>query len=239
MPSKAILLYNGNFLKRVDSAMKTFCLDEKVDTCMRRVLLSDFDDNPHCPSPPHLCCKNCHNRCKCAGEDACHQERLNITVEESAESRDTCGRERAVSSDEKALLTELLKEYQGELAGTCSNYYLSSQCTTGFSDALIQKVIEHARYIYDKEYIEEHLPVFNYHHSSAILNIIGEVFDDDNLVERGTHSLPDYDDEAGDGNDFPSYFYSNESGEESIEGSNNSTSDSDNKVEHNCHINKH
>lgn len=75
------------------------------------------------------------------------------------------------------MLKEILTEYQSQLTGNC-NYYLHAQYSTGFSDKLVELVVQQAKYVFSIDYIMAHLPVFNRQHAVEILNIFNELFDD-------------------------------------------------------------
>ena len=58
---------------------------------------------------------------------------------------------RSVEQYQKEELEELLDDHQEELNKRCGGHVLSSETTTGFSDALIKSVLKTCKYIFTVE----------------------------------------------------------------------------------------
>ncbi|CAB3978671.1 Werner syndrome ATP-dependent helicase-like [Paramuricea clavata] len=147
LPSKVVLFYNGILLKGADDKMRAYCSDE-TNVCMRRTLLHDFD---------HFCCLHCHKHCLCSG-NCCSEEIVNCheTTESHVDSDSSITvKERSVSREDKQLLQDILVDYQSQLAGNC-NYYLHAQYSTGFSDKLIQLILQQAKNCCSEEIVNCH-----------------------------------------------------------------------------------
>ena len=61
---------------------------------------------------------------------------------------------------------------------TCSTYFLSRECTTGFSNNLKKSILSKAKYIFDIKYVLGNLHVFNLQHVIDITHMCADVFDD-------------------------------------------------------------
>ncbi|XP_028404067.1 Werner syndrome ATP-dependent helicase-like [Dendronephthya gigantea] len=209
LPAKAVLYHNGILLKRASDKVREYCFDCSSE-CLRKILLSDFDANPSQPSIKHLCCQTCHEHCRCVGT-SCAFEIVNNKVVHPCHDTGSYVtlRERTVSKKDKQLLSEILFDYQSQLVGT-SNYYLSAHYSTGFSDKLIELVVQQAKYIFSVDYLMSNLPVFSRKHAVQILQIFNEVFED--IGESDIENIKKNEDVDSGSNihlesEFPSYFF--------------------------------
>ena len=91
-------------------------------------------------------------------------------------------KQRNVSKEQRALLTELLFDLKEKLSSGLLSY-LSPECTTVFTSSLIKMVLKHSSRIFTKNYIMDNLPVFKTSHAVDILCMFHDVFEDIDLAE--------------------------------------------------------
>ena len=182
-PALSLLLYSGTQLRKCDKQMKAYA--ESRDTCLRKLLLEQFQDGDMPPAMlPHSCCMNSHRKCHCIEPEQCSVPLLmystvgNVNHEGPAET----ARIRKTTQDQKTLLKELLIDYQSSLTSDGS-YFFSAESTTGFTDALIAATIQKCKYIFDLDYVVANLPVFKLEHGGEILHMVKDVFEDIDDVE--------------------------------------------------------
>lgn len=193
----AVLYYHGTQLIKVDKGVKGLVTTSPSD-CIRKALYCLFEDGPVSVEPGHRCCTHCHRTCKCAGE-ACEipfppsESFMNIFRLQT--------RYRDVDPEDRILVRELLQEYRAYLLLNTTHLYTNSEACTGFSDELIESVVENCTHIFDYVYIVTHLPVFYGEHAKEILRIIYEVFGDIEYVEPSV--LESFDEPDL---DYPGYF---------------------------------
>ena len=87
-------------------------------------------------------------------------------------------KKRRTTLQQRLLLEELLRDRQRELSFKCLVYYLSPECTTGFSDNLSKSLLSHCKYIFNVDYIMENLAVFKKEHVCDILHMVRDSFED-------------------------------------------------------------
>lgn len=175
-PAVSLLLYQGKHLRKCDRAVKEYA---KSEGCQRTILLSQFGSGKSSVAG-HDCCLSCHEKCLCNDNSVCGKEMpfLFHKVQQGSTQAKKPQRTRKLRNVELQLLEEFLKDYQQQLLSACPSYYLSPECTTGFSDTLIKSVLSKAKYIFDLEYILDHLPIFKVQHGIAIIQMFAEVFED-------------------------------------------------------------
>lgn len=174
LPSKAILLYHGNQLRKCDKIVKHYAKSEAV--CLRQIILSEFDENQNDMINTHDCCTTCHQKCMCGGQE-CRIEMLDLNSKPK-ESPITSRSARKVTSKQKNLLKELLKDYKDELVKEGDSYFLPSECCTGFTTMLVKTVLKKCKFIFTLSDIVELTPVYKKDHAMEILYMIKDVFDD-------------------------------------------------------------
>ena len=123
----------------------------------------------------HECCIYCHKECLCSSGSAC-----GIPLPECdtlIENQLFPQQERVITSEQKCLLQELLQDYKLQLSSGLLSF-LGPECTTQFSDTLVKRVVKHTKFIFNKRYILDNLPVFKNEHAMDILCMIYDVFED-------------------------------------------------------------
>ena len=138
-PSVSILLFQGKHLRKCDRLIKHYAKSEKSECiCMRALLLAEF-----CESKSdiigHDCCLLCHERCHCSATDKCSKQIPFVLHKEQPVSKPKPFlKKRKIMPEEHKLLEVLLNDYQQKLVNACPSYFLSPECTTGFSNNLIK-----------------------------------------------------------------------------------------------------
>ena len=177
-PSKALLLYTGAHLRKCDANIVEYA--KSTTKCLQQVLLQSFDsacDNVQ-DTKLHECCTICHQNCKCHG-DNCVFPHFDIPVQNiSQEILNMHSNLRKVPKDKKHLLNELLTDYGNELAIQQSLHFLPSQCSTGFTEALVKAVLLHCKFIFTLDDVYNLTPVHKHEHAVNILLMIQDVFED-------------------------------------------------------------
>ena len=160
----------------------------KGNTCLRNILLQEFEEKA--TGGNHTCCLSCHLNCHCSSEEKCE-------VDVPFQHHTTClfAKKSAVvpksktTLEQRKLLEQLLLDKQKELAAKCPVYYMSSECTTGFSTNLVKSVLKHCKYIFNAEYIMDNLPVFKREHAYDILHMVRDTFEEFDIEDEFDGSL--------------------------------------------------
>lgn len=176
-PAHAVL-YANKQLANTDKAVKGV-LQESLNGCFRKALYSHFEKDVSSVEPGHSCCTYCHSICKCSS-DSCSEATPNYEMPKQIPSPVKC---RKVTLDEQGLVRELLEEYRDSLIPPDEHLYTNASFCTGFSNVLIESVVENVSEIFDITYVMQNLPVFNIKHGQEILQIIHQVFEDFDLCE--------------------------------------------------------
>lgn len=168
------LLYQGKHLRKCDKSVQMYVKDNR---CLRDLLMAEFEETKTTQGD-HNCCLSCHLNCQCVDEK-CNIDipLMHHTAQGRGLSKETL-QKRKTTLQQRMLLDELLTDRQKELSSKCTVYYMSPECTTGFSNHLIKSVLSNCKYIFDLEYIMENLPVFKKEHAYDILHMVRDTFDD-------------------------------------------------------------
>lgn len=179
------LFFQGEHLKKCDKAVKAYV---KANTCLRNIVLEEFEEKV--TSGNHTCCLSCHLNCHCSSKEKCevHVPFQHHTICFSAK-KSTGVPKRKTTLEQCNLLEQLLLDKQKELAAKCPVYYMSRECTTGFSTNLIKIVVKHCKYIFNAECITDNLPVFKKEHAYDILHMVKDTFEDFDIEDEFDESL--------------------------------------------------
>ena len=176
-PAVAILLFQGNHLRKCDRTIKQYANSENIE-CLRTSILAEFGEAKSNPVG-HDCCLLCHEKCHCNGSNPCTKQiPFDLHKNQSQSNKQTLLKKRKIMPDDIKLLEELLNDYQQKLVNSCSTYFLSPECTTGFSNNLKKSILSNAKYIFDIEYVLDNLHVFNVQHAIDITYMCADVFAD-------------------------------------------------------------
>ena len=171
-----IVVFHGQQLSQCEQPIKEFA---KCSSCFRKELYKSLDATVQSVMPLHNCCNNCANSCNCGGDD-CDMELLpfEITTPSAASEvlASTCNF-RTVSAEDKEILKEAIIEYKNSLSSS-THLVLDHVTSHGFSDSLVEDVIEFCAEIFTLRDVLEKLPVFSISHAKAILEILDEIFED-------------------------------------------------------------
>ena len=174
-PAKAVLIYHGGHLRKCDKVVKKYTKSE--DTCLRQIILSEFDETENDLINSHNCCTICHQKCHC-GVTECVVPLLNLADKKTCTKGATSCKSRKVDSNQKQLLQELLEDFRDELAAQGRSYFLPSEYSTGFSTMLIKAVLKKCKFLFTLDDVIELVPVYKKDHAVEILCMIKDVFDD-------------------------------------------------------------
>lgn len=171
-PADVILYYYGQQITHCDDAMRNFL---KCDGCYRKASYATLDSNVQSLVPAHDCCQFCANvRYCCLGY--CEQpakpfQGVNIVEKDEQPCR-------TVLESEKKELQSALEELHSTLTKNPQRSAFGSTSSQGFSQELIEDVVENSHRIFCLEDIVKSTPVFNLDHAIQIYEIFAEMFDD-------------------------------------------------------------
>ena len=187
-PAKAVLIYHGGHLRKCDKVVKKYTKSE--DTCLRQIILSEFDDSENDLINSPNCCTICHQKCHC-GVTECVVPLLNLADKKTCTKGATSCKSRKVDSNQKQLLQELLEDFRDELAAQGRSYFLPSEYSTGFSTMLIKAVLKKCKFLFTLDDVIELVPVYKKDHTVEILCMIKDVFDDIDINYGRVAMLPE------------------------------------------------
>ncbi|XP_063043616.1 ATP-dependent DNA helicase RecQ-like [Engraulis encrasicolus] len=176
-PAHAII-YKLKQEARVNEGVKTL-VKKGITSCLRKALFSHFEQNTECVLPGHLCCSYCHSVCSCSSP-SCDVAIPDYELPEQYTHAVVKSRE--VTEDQRQTIRDTLYRYKLSLVQNMPLYTNSSDCT-GFSNELIDCVLERCTDIFDLPFIMDNLPVFSKRHGQEILSIILNVFGDFEYTE--------------------------------------------------------
>ena len=171
-----VVVFHGQQLSQCEQPIKEFA---KCSSCFRKELYKSLDATVQSVMPLHNCCNNCANSCNCGGDD-CDMELLPFEITTPSAASEipvtTCSF-RTVSAEDKEILRKAIIEYKNSLSNT-THLVLNHVTSHGFSDSLVEDVIEFCTEIFTLSDVLEKLPVFSISHAKAILEILDEIFED-------------------------------------------------------------
>ena len=167
-----VVLYHGNQLTHCDKAIKEFV---RSSVCIRKALFKEFAE-VESSLPLHNCCSNCAKDCLCSG-DECNLESFQFEEPKAKSQEPDVGYQRPVSEEDRETLNEALWEIKTKL-DTKSPFIFDSRSGHGFTDDLVNDLVENAATIFSLSDILNKFPVFNIGHGKLILEIFHEIFED-------------------------------------------------------------
>lgn len=182
-----IIISTGSKLAHCESAIKDFV---RAEGCLRKALLQTLDLSVSSVQPLHACCSNCSAHCKCNG-DNCNREKLPFEKGD-CKQRDT-NNTRLLCDDDKLVLRQALEEYQDSLNKCTIPLFGSPVAVHGFSDQLIDDVINNAGTIFTVDDLLLKTPMFCTKHAKFILDIFQEIFQDMSETDAIIEELFDID----------------------------------------------
>lgn len=198
--SVALLLYNGLTFRLADTNMKEYVKSE--NDCRRKMLMKHFDTAlPSNVPSGHNCCDVCTESCKCLG-DSCDQD-LHLPCDNESLLNETSRNPRQVSDGQRENLICKLKRYQKKLVMKYSSLtqnktiILPPTIFLEFGKMQIRQVIEHAEMLFTLDDILSNIDIWKRRHGVAILQILGEVFNDVELPMECGEEEEDVDDIEG------------------------------------------
>lgn len=162
----------------------------KSETCMRVSLYGHFEESVSPKEPGHSCCSLCRKNCQCSLDGSCDADELvDIVTPEDVpvpESRNYTPRilNELDKEDLHLSLLELKERYSFGLV--C---LFHEETCHGFSDKLINDIIEHANHIFSGKYLTDNLAMYSSVHAIDVLEIFQELFDDIDYFEQEMDEL--------------------------------------------------
>lgn len=176
-PAHAILYGNKQFAN-TDKEVKAV-LEKSPKGCFRKALYSHFEREVCSIDPAHSCCTYCHTLCNCSS-DSCSAAKPSFEMPKQIPSP---VKHRQVALQQQGLVRELLEKYRDSLIPADEHLYTNVAFCTGFSNVLIDSVVECLPVIFDVTYVMQNLPVFDIVHGQEIIRIVHEVFQDFDLCD--------------------------------------------------------
>ena len=174
--------YHGQQSGHCDDDVKDFL---KKDGCIRVAAYSSLDKHIAPLEPLHDCCMYCEKECAC-GEDNCKTQEgtgnKNSDVLHSAKFRT-----REVATQDKELLKEALTELKNDMVDPITVF---GKCH-GFSEELLEDVVENCDKIFSLEDIMKFVPVYSSEHALRIYEIISDIFEDCEIMADCTPHVGD------------------------------------------------
>ena len=172
-----IILHQGKHLSQCEPSVKEVI--KKKEICVRKLLLSHFTDDDVSVPMLHDCCNRCHAKCTCEGQGCFKTYNFEkITTSDDSDEEDP--RTREVSGEDRQCLKEALQEVQLSL-GLSSGVTLfdsSGLITHGFSDSVIESIVEHCGKIYDINDLMGCGFISSLRIALIVLEVFNEVFED-------------------------------------------------------------
>lgn len=168
-----IILYQGKHLSQCEPYIKNVIRKKE---CVRKLLLCHFTDEEFSMPTLHDCCNRCHISCQCEG-DACSKAYEFDRVIDGEGNEKT----REVSNDDKQCLREALQEVQFSLDVSSGGFTLfdaSGLITHGFSDSIIDSIVENCNKIFNINDLMEHGFISSLRIAIVVLEVLNEVFED-------------------------------------------------------------
>ena len=168
----SVMYYTRQQLSQCSKEVKAVV---NVEGCQRKALYGYFSDAEISVEPGHKCCTNCRKQCKCE-VDKCGDTQPFLSREDEEGS---CAKEQVRElndrdvSDLKLAMGELQEQYS-----SCGCSLFHPESSHGFSDQLIENIIQHAPYINSAEYMQKHLYIFSSKHTMDVLEVFQELFED-------------------------------------------------------------
>lgn len=183
--SHNIVIFYGNLLTHCEKAVKLFC---KTKECIRKALFKDFA-TVESVQPLHSCCSNCEHLCECSGEKCLREKYPFDTPLGNTKNQFVPGCERHVTEDDRLDLKEALLEVKGNLSSQSLAAFGPSS-SHGFSEELIDSVVEDSSTVFTISDILSRFPVFNVFHAKLILEVFSEIFEDIVDMEESATAIP-------------------------------------------------
>ena len=154
--------------------------------CQRKELYSYFSDSDSSIEPGHKCCSNCRKGCKCDG-DKCGDEQPFLT-HEVGKSPPTSERVRELNERDLLDVKLTMKELQ-ERYSPIGRSLFHPESTHGFSDQVIENILQHAPFIFSPKYLYKHISVLSIQQVMDVMEAFQELFEDINDFEEQMEEL--------------------------------------------------
>jgi hypothetical protein len=179
----SIITYLPKHMKCCDKQVKE-ALKAGQNSCIRKALLSPFDENVSSNDPQHTCCNVCHSLCKCDGE-SCSVPLFPFDI---PPKEDECSHTfiRAVSNEDRECLEDALKELLVTLQSQTQLSVLSYNAVelSGIDSGSIKQIVENVEHIRDANDLIRYCPFSSVKLLIVILELMQEIFQDIEISEE-------------------------------------------------------
>lgn len=172
--SNAILYYYGQQVAHCDDDVRSFL---KYDGCKRVGAYVSLDPHISALEPSHDCCDFCSQTCLCTSNGCTSEEPMHLKYSQDLPAN-ISRKSRTVSQEDKDVLLEALHEIKDSLNCTVPIKAFGCNAVHGFSDALIEDVVENCNFIFTIQDLYIYAPVFRLSHAFQILEILNDLFGD-------------------------------------------------------------
>ncbi|XP_015747113.1 PREDICTED: Werner syndrome ATP-dependent helicase homolog [Acropora digitifera] len=176
--TKACLYYNGQDIAAnkpgMTDEMRNFCLDESE--CLRKRLLTYLGSSgAKSRTDGHSCCSNCLRKCHCAACSKSTSTALtDLAKQQSSVEPIPSQPFRTVSDEQRCKIASILKQYRIHL-GTTRQRFGSIDLATGFTQSLINCVVENCEYIDSVDHVLLAFNIWDVSHAHTIVQVIHDV----------------------------------------------------------------
>ena len=167
--SDIVVIYHGQQLSHCEEDVKSFV---RSDDCLRVASYRPFDGNVKPLDPHHFCCSNCIKICAC-GDNGCSLPPPLFLLKSVSPENETPERSRMLTLKDKDELRETLIELKEQFDGPSTLF-----ACTGFSEELIEDIVEQSQFIFTLQDLTKSSPVFSLRHAIAVLEVFAEMFQD-------------------------------------------------------------
>ena len=151
----------------------------KSENCMRETLYGHFQESVSSKEPGHDCCSLCRKKCQCSIDGSCDANMLvdSLTPDNVSELESGTYTPRDLNElDKNDLRLSLLELKERYSSGLVSLFH--EETCHGFSDKLINDIVEHANHVFSGKYLTNNLAMYSSIHAIDVLEVFQEIFGD-------------------------------------------------------------
>ena len=168
--SHVIAIYHGQQLSHCEENVIDFV---KTEGRFRVAAYKPFDPQISPLDVKHNCCFNCAKICDC-GNDDCKLMPFEFDCQPATSLTESMTR--PLTAQDKQDIRNALNDLRDSFPSGCS-VFGSSSCH-GFSDEVIECIIDNSHRIFTLNDVSTYLPLFTLHHGIKILEVLDELFND-------------------------------------------------------------
>ena len=151
----------------------------KSENCMRENLYGHFQESVSSKEPGHDCCSLCRKKCQCSIDGFCDADMLvdSLIPDNVSELESGTYTPRDLNElDKNDLRLSLLELKERYSSGLVSLFH--EETCHGFSDKLINDIVEHANHVFSGKYLTNNLAMYSSIHAIDVLEVFQELFGD-------------------------------------------------------------